>query len=110
MPWKEPGKGDKDPWNSGSQQPPDLDDVLESPVRDEHHTGAASLEQRVGRDRRSVQEGEVGPLPEDPSDPVQHGLRRVGGGRRNLEGADLTTVEKHQVGEGASGIDGEEWR
>ncbi|MFT7564822.1 MAG: membrane protease subunit HflK, partial [Bacteroidia bacterium] len=28
MPWKEPGKGSKDPWNSGNQQPPDLDDVF----------------------------------------------------------------------------------
>ena len=28
MPWKEPGKGDKDPWNSGDQQPPDLDEVF----------------------------------------------------------------------------------
>jgi len=28
MPWKEPGKGDKDPWNSGGQQPPDLEDVF----------------------------------------------------------------------------------
>ncbi|NNL95771.1 MAG: hypothetical protein HKO64_09140, partial [Xanthomonadales bacterium] len=28
MPWKEPGKGNKDPWNSGKQQPPDLDDVF----------------------------------------------------------------------------------
>jgi membrane protease subunit HflK len=27
MPWKEPGKGDKDPWSSGNQ-PPDLDDVF----------------------------------------------------------------------------------
>lgn len=30
MPWKEPGKGDKDPWNSGGQQPPDLDDVFKN--------------------------------------------------------------------------------
>ena len=30
MPWKEPGKGDKDPWNSGNQQPPDLDDVFKN--------------------------------------------------------------------------------
>ena len=29
MPWKEPGKGDKDPWNSGGQQPPDLDEVFQ---------------------------------------------------------------------------------
>ena len=29
MPWKEPGKGDKDPWNSG-QQPPDLDEVFQN--------------------------------------------------------------------------------
>jgi membrane protease subunit HflK len=28
MPWKEPGKGDKDPWNSGGQQPPDLEQVF----------------------------------------------------------------------------------
>lgn len=28
MPWKEPGKGDKDPWKSGEQQPPDLDEVF----------------------------------------------------------------------------------
>ena len=28
MPWKEPGKGDKDPWNSGGDQPPDLDEVF----------------------------------------------------------------------------------
>lgn len=27
MPWKEPGKGDKDPWNSGDQ-PPELDEVF----------------------------------------------------------------------------------
>ncbi len=27
MPWKEPGKGNKDPWNSG-EQPPDLEEVL----------------------------------------------------------------------------------
>lgn len=32
MPWKEPGKGDRDPWNSG-EQPPDLDEVFRS-VRD----------------------------------------------------------------------------
>lgn len=30
MPWKEPGKGDKDPWNSGGQQPPDLDEVFQN--------------------------------------------------------------------------------
>jgi len=30
MPWKEPGKGDKDPWNSGNQQPPDLEEVFRS--------------------------------------------------------------------------------
>ena len=28
MPWKEPGKGDKDPWSSGDQQPPDLEEVF----------------------------------------------------------------------------------
>jgi membrane protease subunit HflK len=28
MPWKEPGKGDKDPWGSGGQQPPDLEEVF----------------------------------------------------------------------------------
>jgi len=28
MPWKEPGKGDKDPWNSGNKQPPDLEEVF----------------------------------------------------------------------------------
>jgi membrane protease subunit HflK len=33
MPWKEPGKGNKDPWNSGNQQPPDLEDVFNN-VRD----------------------------------------------------------------------------
>jgi len=30
MAWKEPGKGDKDPWNSGNQQPPDLEEVFRS--------------------------------------------------------------------------------
>lgn len=30
MPWNEPGKGNKDPWNSGSQQPPDLEDVFKN--------------------------------------------------------------------------------
>ncbi|MDT8321069.1 MAG: FtsH protease activity modulator HflK [Xanthomonadales bacterium] len=29
MPWKEPGKGDKDPWSSGNQQPPDLEEVFQ---------------------------------------------------------------------------------
>ena len=29
MPWKQPGKGDRDPWNSGGQ-PPDLDEVFRS--------------------------------------------------------------------------------
>jgi len=28
MPWKEPGKGDQDPWKSGDQQPPDLEEVF----------------------------------------------------------------------------------
>jgi len=28
MPWKDPGKGDKDPWNSGGQQPPALEEVF----------------------------------------------------------------------------------
>ena len=28
MPWKEPGKGDKDPWSSGDQKPPDLEEVF----------------------------------------------------------------------------------
>ncbi len=28
MPWKEPGKGDKDPWKSGGQQPPDLEEIF----------------------------------------------------------------------------------
>ena len=28
MPCKEPGKGDKDPWSSGGQQPPDLEEVF----------------------------------------------------------------------------------
>jgi len=30
MPWKEPGKGDKDPWKSGEQQPPDLEQVFQN--------------------------------------------------------------------------------
>jgi membrane protease subunit HflK len=30
MPWKEPGKGDKDPWSSGGQQPPDLEEVIQN--------------------------------------------------------------------------------
>ncbi len=30
MPWKEPGSGKKDPWQSGGDQPPDLDDVFRS--------------------------------------------------------------------------------
>lgn len=30
MPWKEPGKGDKDPWKSGNDQPPDLDEVFKN--------------------------------------------------------------------------------
>jgi membrane protease subunit HflK len=29
MPWKEPGKGDKDPWKSGDQ-PPDLEEVFQN--------------------------------------------------------------------------------
>ncbi len=28
MPWKEPGKGDKDPWKSDGQQPPDLEEIF----------------------------------------------------------------------------------
>ncbi|GMR14898.1 MAG: FtsH protease activity modulator HflK [Gammaproteobacteria bacterium] len=28
MPWKEPGKGDRDPWKSGDQQPPDLEEIF----------------------------------------------------------------------------------
>ena len=28
MPWKEPGKGDKDPWKSGGEQPPDLEEIF----------------------------------------------------------------------------------
>ncbi len=28
MPWQEPGKGDKDPWKSGNQQPPDLEEIF----------------------------------------------------------------------------------
>lgn len=28
MPWKEPGKGDKDPWKPGGQQPPDLEEIF----------------------------------------------------------------------------------
>lgn len=28
MPWKEPGKGDKDPWKSKGQQPPDLEEIF----------------------------------------------------------------------------------
>jgi membrane protease subunit HflK len=28
MPWKEPGKGDKDPWKSGGDQPPDLEEIF----------------------------------------------------------------------------------
>jgi len=30
MPWKEPGKGDKDPWKSGNQQPPDLEEIFKN--------------------------------------------------------------------------------
>ena len=30
MPWKEPGKGDKDPWKSDGQQPPDLEEIFGS--------------------------------------------------------------------------------
>ena len=30
MPWKEPGKGDKDPWKSNGQQPPDLEQIFEN--------------------------------------------------------------------------------
>ncbi len=28
MPWKEPGKGDKDPWKSNGGQPPDLEEIF----------------------------------------------------------------------------------
>jgi len=30
MPWKEPGKGDKDPWKSGGEQPPDLEEIFKN--------------------------------------------------------------------------------
>ncbi len=33
MPWKEPGKGDKDPWNSGGQQLPDLEEIFRNASR-----------------------------------------------------------------------------
>jgi membrane protease subunit HflK len=28
MPWKEPGRGDKDPWKSNGEQPPDLEEIF----------------------------------------------------------------------------------
>ncbi|MCW8926033.1 MAG: FtsH protease activity modulator HflK [Xanthomonadales bacterium] len=33
MPWKEPGKGDKDPWKSNGQQPPDLEEIFSNVSR-----------------------------------------------------------------------------
>ena len=33
MPWKEPGKGDKDPWKSGGEQPPDLEEIFSNVSR-----------------------------------------------------------------------------
>ena len=42
MPWKEPGKGDKDPWKSGNQQPPDLEEVFRT------------VNNRIGQHRLSV--------------------------------------------------------
>jgi membrane protease subunit HflK len=50
MPWKEPGKGDQDPWKSG-EQPPDLDEVFQnvsSKVRSLFGGGSGSSTKRSG--------------------------------------------------------------
>jgi membrane protease subunit HflK len=50
MPWKEPGKGDKDPWNSGDQ-PPDLDEVFRNVgqnIRNMFGLGGGSRKRKSG--------------------------------------------------------------
>jgi membrane protease subunit HflK len=56
MPWKEPGKGDKDPWKSDGQQPPDLEEIfgnlskrLQSLFGGGGGKGSGSSEGRSGR-------------------------------------------------------------
>ena len=57
MPWKEPGKGDKDPWKSGDQQPPDLDEVFRNVNRRLRSIFGGG---GGGRDRKSDSSGSGG--------------------------------------------------
>ena len=88
----------------------DLDDVLEALVGDEHHTSAFSLQQRVRRHGRPVQQQECDTLGDHPADAVEDRLGRVVRGGWDLERFDRSVGEKHQVREGATRVHGQERR
>ncbi len=88
----------------------DLDDVFETPVRDEHHLSPPAFEQRVGRDRGSMEEREGVVRRKDACDAVENGLSGIIRRRRYFERLDPTLTEQHQVGECAAGVDRQERR
>ena len=88
----------------------DLDDVLESSVRDEHDFGATAFKESVGRNGGSVEESERLACSQDPSDAVENGLSRIVRCRRHLERLDPALVKQYQVGERAACVDGQDGR
>ena len=89
---------------------PDLDDVLEALVRDQHHARPAPLQERVGGHGRAVQQNPLLVPVQHLPDPVQHRLGGVVRGGRHLQGSNGAVPKQHEIGEGAPGVDGEERR
>src|SRR5690606_8242332 len=87
---------------------PDLDHVLEAAVRDQHDAGAAALEQRVRRDRRSVnQQCCVAPGTQRLEGSV-HGARRILRRRGHLRDAQRAVGHCDGIRERAARIDSDD--
>jgi hypothetical protein len=93
----------------------DLEGIAEAVGRDQRRAGALALDQRVGGERRAVDDqaeaGRVEPGPaQDLARAVQHRpLRRVARGQ-HLGGEGAAGQRQHEIGEGAADVDREAGR
>ena len=94
----------------GPRLPADLEHVLEAARGEQHHAGAAALEQRVGRDRRPVVQQTGSRLRRDARRPSATARAGSSGVERSFWTASRAADERDEVGEGAAGVDSDDDR
>jgi hypothetical protein len=83
--------------------PPDLEHILEAARGEQHHPGAAALEQGVRRHGRSVVQQRPRSAGETP-EAVGNRAGRIVGCRSDLQDGQAATDQRDEIGESAAGV------